>query len=109
MYINRRTWLKDGVSVRGISNEMLFAIIVVESCYHHLGYDCIITSGVDGEHSWGSEHYKGDAVDFRTRHMQPFHKKELVDMVASSLNEDYDVVLESTHLHVEYDPKLPIN
>jgi len=53
----------------------------------------------------GSKHYEGMAVDLRTF----FFTREEVENVATDLHaelgEDYDVVVEPTHIHVEYDPK----
>lgn len=109
MYKNRTLSLVNGASIRGIGNEILFAANVISSMYFSMGYDCMITSGVNGEHSRGSEHYKGDALDFRTRHMRAGDAARLTEEVRIALGKDFDVVLERTHLHVEYDPKTPLN
>ena len=105
--------LKTGARVTGLRIEALFAVMVAQSVFAEAGCDCIITSGTDGKHSRGSEHYKGDAVDFRTRHLPGGSEGETARLVfqkiAAALGDEYDVVLESTHIHVEFDPKTGIN
>lgn len=67
---------------------------------------CIITSGSDGTHKEGSKHYSLEAIDFRTRHLQPNELATVVKAAKNILGKDFDVVVEATHLHVEYDPKV---
>ena len=80
--------------------------------------EMVVTSGKDGKHGANSLHYKGRAVDLRTR--------DVIDMWAhylrNALGKDWDVVIEpgdtmkcpkcsqiipvpALHLHAEYDPK----
>lgn len=83
-------------------------IQVVNSVFDKAGYDCIVTSIVDGRHSANSLHYrdgKGRAVDFRTRHLPDQETKEAITRaISDALGPEFDVVLESDHVHVEYDP-----
>ena len=51
-----------------------------------------------------SMHYVGYALDFRTRHIAVGWHEKLAKEVRRALTDEYDVVLEKTHLHVEYDP-----
>ena len=64
-----------------------------------------ITSGNDGKHGERSLHYKWQALDFRTFDWPRGKSAEIVANIRRRLGKDYDVVLESDHLHVEYDPK----
>ncbi len=96
--------LKIGVKLRGLTPEMLLAIVVVEGAYADLGYDTIITSACDGRHSRGSLHYVGLAVDFRTRHIGSDRLK-VTGKIKDRLGLEYDVVLERDHIHVEYQPE----
>ncbi len=97
--------LKGGVSTRGLRNELLFALLVASEAFTKAGSELTITSAADGIHAYRSRHYDGAAFDFRIHHLS----KELIDRIVaeirSSLNADYDVVLEIDHGHVEYDPK----
>jgi hypothetical protein len=68
------------------------------------GRDAVITSGREGKHSEGSLHYRGCAVDLRTWGMTPSVQREYVEVLSEVLGDDFDVVLELTHVHVEYDP-----
>jgi hypothetical protein len=95
------------VDLSNLQPQMVVALLVVEGVFGHFGYEAIITSGRDGKHRAGSLHYLGRALDFRTRHVISHHKTQIVDSLAARLGPDYDVVLEETHLHVEYDPKGP--
>jgi len=95
--------LKKGVSVHGLGPEIIIALMVANDVYKKYGYELVITSGTDGVHGYSSEHYKGDAVDLRTNNIND--KAVIVAEIAERLGSDYDVVLESTHCHLEYDPK----
>jgi len=63
--------------------------------------ELIVTSTYEGTHSEGSLHYADLAEDIRR------HKKgqEVRDRLRDKLGMDYDVVLKSDHVHIEYDPK----
>lgn len=96
--------IKPGVRVRGVSNEILLAIMVAQSVFEYFKEDMTITSITDGDHKAGSLHNTGDAVDLRTREVDPRFISQLVAQLQTSLGNSYDVVLEDDHIHVEYDP-----
>ena len=64
-----------------------------------------ITSLMDGTHSARSLHYSGRAVDFRTRDLSALEVAHLAAALKSDLGPAFDVVVEETHIHVEWDPK----
>jgi len=64
------------------------------------GEELVVTSTYEGTHSEGSLHYADLAEDIR-RHNKG---KEVRDRLALELGDDYDVVLEASHIHIEYDP-----
>lgn len=101
--------LKPGVSINGIKPEALYAMNVADRLYEKFDHDCVITAGVEGSHSRASKHYIGHAFDSRTRDFPDPDKKILRDKLSEALGPDFDVVLEKTHLHVEFDPKGGIN
>lgn len=99
---------KPGVSApKGASLHLIDAIAC--ACYHYTkaGHEFMMTSLGDGQHGPRSKHYSEpcDAVDVRTRHVPVSELPALVRDIQCSLGKDYDVVLEETHLHIEYDVK----
>ena len=97
--------LKKGVRVTGLRPELLLAITVASSIYEENKYECVVTSLVDQKHGYGSLHFQGSAVDLRIRHLEDDDVKLIVKELSSALGVDYDVVLESDHIHLEYQPK----
>lgn len=97
---------KKGVKIFGVQPELTLAMIVVESIFSTFGFEATITSVVDGKHSRTSLHYAGAAFDVRTSNLvgrgEP---KEFSDMIREALTDEFDVVLESDHIHVEFQPK----
>ena len=63
--------------------------------------ELVITSTYEGNHSEGSLHYCNEAVDIRTW-KKP---REVRDDIKRELGDDYDVIFEGNHIHIEYDPK----
>ena len=63
--------------------------------------ELVITSTYEGNHSEGSLHYADLAVDIRREEDGQHVRDELRD----KLGMNYDVVLESNHIHIEHDPK----
>lgn len=68
------------------------------------GREVIITSTTDGKHKNGSLHFKGLAVDIRTRDLSDSTKSILGLRLKVALNLLCDVVDESDHIHIEYQP-----
>ena len=97
--------LKSGVRVLGMRPELILALIVAETVFNEEDVELVITSAIDGKHSRGSLHYVGAAVDLRTRQLSKEAVIRVQNRLAASLGLDYDVVLEKTHLHVEFQPK----
>ena len=95
--------IKSGVDLRGLAPQMAIAYTI--ACKVYGQYDCVITSGSDGKHGPNSLHYDGKALDLRTNNLPPQAVQSIVDRLKEALGAQFDVVLEGTHLHVEYDPK----
>jgi hypothetical protein len=99
--------LKDGVIIAGLHIKMRPVLIAAEDVWRDLGrQEVVITSALDGCHSAASLHPYGRAVDLRTRVLRGIDVALAVDMLRERLGDDYDVVLEPTHIHVEYDPEV---
>jgi len=101
------------VRMNNIHSRLTWAIFRIdEEVRDFLSYDPVITSANDGRHKRSSAHYRGMAVDLRTfdkdgEQLPPDERSRLADLISDLLGEDFDVVPESDHIHVEYDPKVP--
>ena len=93
--------IKSGVDLRGLTPQMAIAYTIACRCYGQ--YDCVITSASDGKHGPNSLHYKGQALDLRTRHINGQGLQLVVDKLREALGSQFDVVLESDHIHIEFD------
>jgi len=98
---------KKGVKVQGIRPELILAIMVADGVYTSLGQELVITSLLDGTHSNTSLHYSGCGLDLRTRYFSGSEAKKARDDIAGRLTSDYDVLLESNHIHIEFQPRKP--
>jgi hypothetical protein len=95
--------IKQGVRVKGLSNEILLAVLIAQSIYTETEHSLVITSVTDGRHSAGSLHYTGDAIDLRLP--TPSTRDQIVSQLRTALGDSYDVLLEADHIHIEYDPR----
>lgn len=96
---------KGNVSIEKLSPRMVPALIAALQAFTDHGVDCWITSGDDGKHMPNSRHYVGLALDFRTNHISRIEARVIANKLKQHLSPVYDVLLEETHLHIEYDPK----
>lgn len=102
--------IKPSSSVNGLKPEILLAIFIATSVYNDFEYNLTITAVTDGKHSKGSLHYVGYAVDIRIRNIKSQEDlNKIVFNIKSALGDEYDVILHATHLHIEFQPKTPIN
>lgn len=97
--------IKPGVRLIGLRPETCLAVTTAYSVFAHHDHDCVITSVTDGQHSYGSLHYAGCAFDLRSRHLNAETAQKVLADLKECLGQDFDVVLESDHFHVEYQPK----
>lgn len=98
--------IKPGVRLDGLDLQRMAPVIEsVADEFSARHVQPMITSGLDGHHKKGSLHYDGRALDWRTRDLRKWERKPAAKKIRAMLGRDYDVVLESTHLHIEYDPK----
>lgn len=93
----------ETVNIWGLMPEMQQVLKYAQQFFDKVEKEFVITSARDGIHSAGSYHYYGYAVDFRTRDLTPNEVQDLYLWMKSKLSIDYDVVVHSTHMHVEYD------
>lgn len=97
--------LKKNVKLNGIKPEIMVAIMIANEVYQKNDSELIITSICDGKHGTGSLHYAGLGFDCRTRHLPLGKDKDIVHALKLRLTDEFDVVLEPTHIHIEFQPK----
>jgi len=91
--------------IKGMQTEILLAIIITDALLEKMFKRDLILTSVTDYHKPPSLHSKGQAFDMRTWGMngedQTRFKKELENL----LGDEYDVVIEEDHIHIEFDPK----
>ena len=96
--------LKPGVLFEDIHSRIIETLPLIDRIYLSFGFNGVITSARDGKHMANSLHYVGKAIDLRTNFFSPLQRPEFHFELLSALGSDYDVVLEKTHVHLEFDP-----
>lgn len=79
--------------------------MVVKSVYNRNGCVCRLTSGVEGHHMNHSHHKKGLAVDIGIRDIPRNLLEKIVNESLECLGDEFQLIVERDHLHLEYDPK----
>ena len=100
--------MKKGVNLINLSREMREILPkVCKACTFINGKDYIvtITSGNDGKHMENSKHYENNAIDIRIKDMEINRHVGTTLRIRKEIGKKYDVILEKTHIHIEYDPK----
>jgi hypothetical protein len=103
--------IKPGVRLTDLAPQMVLAYAICIPIFATYGIPCVITSVNDSKHSLLSWHYKGRAIDLRTKYLVLDGQEWLLKAkVKDALGNNYDVTLEDVgteneHIHIEYDPK----
>ncbi len=104
-------YLKNNVHINGahMYSEMVRIVEVARETAPMLEDGIVwIISADDSEHMEGSLHFENRAYDIRTKNIIGDVKKEArlwAERMQVALGDDYDVLLESDHLHVEFQPE----
>ena len=99
--------IKPGVRIFGIRPELVLAFHIADKIFEKYGIELVITSVIDGKHSKGSLHYIGAAGDMRTRDASEAVSRSITRDLKEALGDDFDVIFEGNHIHMEFQPKLP--
>ena len=97
---------KKGAVLAGLDLRMRVVLKNANQIWSLHGQELWVTAGLNGEHSAGSLHYYGLALDFRSRYFDKRTIERIVEELEKSLGKNYDVVIHKSHIHVEYDPKV---
>lgn len=101
--INFKPGVKTSVA---LCPQILSILPLIDDVFRRFGMAFVtITSAIDGKHMSGSKHYTGEAIDLRTRDLSVAQRDDVHGALVTGLDTDFDVVLEATHIHVEWDPK----
>ena len=99
---------KEGCVIVGLHPKMQVANCLVYDLFLRYGVQkMVITHGLDGTHGPGSLHLKRRACDYRIWDIPSLRLNALAAEAQQILGDDYDVILEPTHIHIEYDPDRP--
>ena len=96
---------KEGVKINGIKPECTIALAICDSIYIDYGQGMVVTSVTEGEHMSGSLHPVGFAFDLRTRDFMVDDLERIRQSLIEALTDEFDVVLEVDHFHIEFQPK----
>lgn len=100
--------MKEGTSIVGVAPELSFGLVIIAGVYQARGIPLVVTACTDGKHGNNSLHYIGAAIDLRlpSRYAnEPNTDIAIVQELRVALGKEWDVVLESDHIHAEHDPK----
>lgn len=96
--------IKPGVKILGLTPEITIGLVVAANTFSQFNENFTLTSGVEGPHQRASAHKAGNAFDCRLPASRDNIQK-VVTVLRGQLGENFDVVLEADHIHVEYQPK----
>lgn len=100
--------VKKCASIEGCRPEILVAAItIIAPIFAAHDRVAVITSGTEKyKHSAKrSSHYRGDALDFRSRYFRSMEKKaQVLQEISEALGQNFVCVLESDHYHIHYAP-----
>lgn len=96
---------KEGIKINGVKPELTLALIIADKVWSNYHQDLVVTELTGGKHGTASLHYVGLAVDLRTHYFTNTEKELVAKDLKEALGENYDVVVEKTHIHIEFQPK----
>ena len=97
--------LKHSVKLGDLKPQTVLAMQVAAEVYREVGAEFVITSVNDSKHMTNSLHYSGYAFDCRIWTLEEDMRQSVTNDISAALGEDFDVVLESDHIHLEWDPQ----
>ena len=101
---------KNKVKIPLLTEPILYAMMKILSIWKWDDKTPVITSMNDGVHMRKSLHYENLAFDLRTYYFKGGYQgdeaKEFHKDLKEALGPDWDVLLEKTHIHVEFDPEV---
>ncbi len=99
--------IKPGAKITGLQPEILLALQIIYSVFRVYSVPVLtITEGTGAKHMEGSKHYKGLALDIRSKNIPEMTKTLIKHECNINLGESFDFFLEQAgeageHFHVE--------
>ena len=94
--------LKTGVDISRLERNTRRSLGTVDALFREIKEEMVITSTYEGDHMPGSLHYAHQAYDVR---LSVRNQANTFKHIKEGLGNDFDVVWEESHIHIEYDPK----
>lgn len=95
--------IKRNVVMAGLQLPMRQALKAADILWTRHGQELVVTSALEGEHSAGSYHYYGYAVDLRSRYFTDMIKRDIVVRLQRDLGpKGYTVIGEASHIHIQF-------
>jgi len=94
--------IKNGVTMTGLQLPMRLVLKEANWLWKEHGEELVVTAATDGEHSAGSLHYYGYAVDLRCRYFSTVTSQTITDKLQVKIGSGYTVLFETDHIHVQY-------
>lgn len=95
--------LKMGVDISKLEYHCRKALNTIQSVFTQMKLrEPVITSTYEGTHSPGSLHYQHRAFDLR---LPEVSLSAIIPKLKEALGSDFDVIGETSHIHIEFDPK----
>lgn len=101
--------IKKGVKICSLTPQAVLMIAIVNDYYKEMKIDCIITSCNDGKHIDKSFHRFGFAIDFRSNNIRKENQLNFWKGLKEVLGDNFQVIFEKDHFHIEYDPKIMVS
>ena len=97
--------LKSNVRLVDLKPQCVLAILVANDVYNKFGRELVVTSIDDSVHGPASLHPSGFAFDLRTSYFRVDQIDPVEAALKAALTDDFDILYEGDHFHIEYDPK----
>lgn len=92
-------------SIAGIKPEAVLGIIVCMTVFQELHHSFQLSSGIEGPHRDRRLHFVGLSFDISSGSILPQAQRTITCLLIERLGDEFDVVREKDHWHIEFQPK----
>lgn len=97
---------RDDVWVGNITPRANIILMAIQSAEYELEHEATISGVGEGAHGAKSKHWVGDAVDCFCDPWNDVTRLIFAEEIRKHLPTGYDVLVEDSHVHIEWDPKV---